>query len=186
MRITMNEKESYLCSVKTQGNNSVKERIITEGYNSKYELRGEIGMRMTLTNDINFKESVKQSYEHDKKTERATIPQEFDQFKIIEPMPLIIDDDHMQFVTGNKAEMMKPKREYKEKRVRKDRKEVEPMLFELFAKNTRYQIKGLVELTAQPENYLKEILSDICYLNTKGPYRGFYELKPEYQSKVNK
>jgi len=62
---------------------------------------------------------------------RGLLSQEFTQFKIIEPMLLIIDDDHMQFVAGNKAEMMKPKRKYKEKRVQKEHKEEEPMLIVL-------------------------------------------------------
>jgi transcription initiation factor TFIIF subunit beta len=181
-RIITSTNQSYSCHVRAENEASLNERIITEGYNSKYELRGKINTKLLLANDGNYHQVVKEYYENDKHNAKETVPKDFDHFKTIKSMNFIMHEDHMSITTDGRKEDMRPPKEYREKRVRKPEEEVREMLFNIFSKNPRYQIKGLVELTDQPENYLKEILNQICIKHTKGEFNGYYELKPFYQS----
>jgi transcription initiation factor TFIIF subunit beta len=47
-----------------------------------------------------------------------------------------------------------------------------------------YDIGELVRETEQPENYLREILEEICEFQKKGKGKGQYSLKKEFQSMV--
>ncbi|KAI8391768.1 transcription initiation factor IIF, beta subunit-domain-containing protein [Radiomyces spectabilis] len=76
----------------------------------------------------------------------------------------------------------KPKTE-KEKATRMPRNELMDLLFAAFDKYPYWSFKGIVEHTKQPAQYLKEILSEICILNKRGPYAGNYQLKPEYKQR---
>ncbi|KAI8914649.1 transcription initiation factor IIF, beta subunit [Gorgonomyces haynaldii] len=68
-----------------------------------------------------------------------------------------------------------------ERRERLPEANVLDMLFPAFQQRDRYNIKALTEITQQPQQWLKEILSKICILHKRGPYTGLYELKPEYK-----
>ena len=63
------------------------------------------------------------------------------------------------------------------------RNELIDILFAEFEKFPYWTFKGIAERTQQPHAYLKEILSEVCNLNKRGPYSGMYQLKPEYASK---
>ncbi|KAI8646135.1 transcription initiation factor IIF, beta subunit-domain-containing protein [Parasitella parasitica] len=78
----------------------------------------------------------------------------------------------------------KPKTD-KEKATRMPRNELMDLLFDAFDKYPYYTFKGLVEHTKQPNQYLKEVLNEICILNKKGPYTGSYQLKPEYKERLS-
>ncbi|KAJ3281724.1 General transcription factor IIF subunit 2 [Rhizoclosmatium sp. JEL0117] len=67
-----------------------------------------------------------------------------------------------------------------DKRERMDRADLLNVLLTLFLEHQYYKFDDLVEKTKQSRVWLKEILSDIAVLETKGIYRGLYELKPEY------
>lgn len=67
------------------------------------------------------------------------------------------------------------------KAARMPRNELLDILFNNFENYPYWSLKGLREQTKQPEQYLKEVLSDIAILNKKGPYNAMYELKPEYK-----
>lgn len=54
-------------------------------------------------------------------------------------------------------------------------------LFQAFAKNEYWSIRGLIELTNQPMLYLKELLVDIAILIKRGPHLGTYQLKQEFK-----
>lgn len=181
-RIITSSQQSYLCQVKPENEASLNERIITEGYNSKYELRGKINTKLLLKNDINYQQVVKEYYENDKHNAKETVAKDFDHFKNPKSLNFIVHEDHMSITTDGVKSEMKPPKEYREKRVRRPEEEVREQLFNIFSKNPRYQIKGLVDLTDQPENYLKDILNQICFKHTKGEFNGYYELKPFYQS----
>jgi transcription initiation factor TFIIF subunit beta len=43
-------------------------------------------------------------------------------------------------------------------------------------------MKGLREVTNQPEAYLKEVLEDMAIMNRSGPYNGKWSLKPEIKN----
>ncbi|KAK3135126.1 hypothetical protein QOZ80_5BG0414900 [Eleusine coracana subsp. coracana] len=67
------------------------------------------------------------------------------------------------------------------KRTRRDRTEMENIIFKLFEKQPNCALKALVQETDQPEQFLKEILNDLCVYNKRGPNQGTHELKPEYK-----
>ncbi|KAF8663853.1 hypothetical protein HU200_055188 [Digitaria exilis] len=67
------------------------------------------------------------------------------------------------------------------KRIRMDRGELEKKLFKLFESQPNWSLKQLLQKTNQPEQFLKEILNEICVYNKRGPNQGTHELKPEYK-----
>ncbi|KAI9312405.1 transcription initiation factor IIF, beta subunit-domain-containing protein [Dichotomocladium elegans] len=77
----------------------------------------------------------------------------------------------------------KPKTDNKEKATRMPRNELMDKLFTAFERYPYWSFKGLLEHTKQPSQYLKEVLSEICILNKRGPYASNYQLKPEYKQR---
>ncbi|KAG0462081.1 hypothetical protein HPP92_020557 [Vanilla planifolia] len=59
----------------------------------------------------------------------------------------------------------------------KDKKKVTPVK----GSEPNWALKQLVQETDQPEQFLKEILNDLCVYNKRGPNQGTHELKPEYK-----
>lgn len=71
----------------------------------------------------------------------------------------------------------------KEKATRMPRNELMDILFAAFDKYPYWSFKGILEHTNQPTQYLKEVLTEICILNKRGPYAGNYQLKPEFKDR---
>ncbi|CAN6485121.1 unnamed protein product [Victoria cruziana] len=67
------------------------------------------------------------------------------------------------------------------KRTRRDRGELEDIMFKLFERQPNWTLKQLVQETDQPAQFLKEILNELCVYNKRGTNQGTYELKPEYK-----
>eukprot|EP01018_Ginkgo_biloba_P031688 Gb_14522 [translate_table: standard] len=67
------------------------------------------------------------------------------------------------------------------KRTRMDRAELEDILFKLFERQSNWTLKQLVQETDQPQQFVKEVLTDLGNYNKKGTNQGTYELKPEYK-----
>lgn len=59
------------------------------------------------------------------------------------------------------------------------------LLFAAFDRYPYWSFKGILEETKQPSQYLKEILSEICILNKRGPYAGNYQLKQEFKQRLS-
>ncbi|XP_047975214.1 transcription initiation factor IIF subunit beta-like [Salvia hispanica] len=70
------------------------------------------------------------------------------------------------------------------KRTRRDRGELEDIMFKLFENQPNWTLKQLVQETDQPAQFLKEILNELCIYNKRGTNQGTYELKPEYKKSV--
>ncbi|KAJ4971308.1 hypothetical protein NE237_004407 [Protea cynaroides] len=67
------------------------------------------------------------------------------------------------------------------KRTRRDRGEMEEIMFKLFERQTNWTLRLLIQETDQPEQFVKDLLKDLCVYNNKGTNQGTYELKPEYK-----
>ncbi|KAL0714210.1 hypothetical protein Bca4012_021189 [Brassica carinata] len=67
------------------------------------------------------------------------------------------------------------------KRTRRDRREMEEVMFNLFERQSHWTLRNLIQDTDQPEQFLKDLLRDLCIYNNKGSNQGTYELKPEYK-----
>ncbi|KAM0883690.1 hypothetical protein ACQ4PT_031466 [Festuca glaucescens] len=80
-----------------------------------------------------------------------------------------------------KATATKPS---EQKRTRRDRKDLENIMFKLFERQPNWSLKHLMQETDQPEQFLKEIMNDLCVYNKRGPNQGTHELKPEYKKSV--
>ncbi|XP_047337092.1 transcription initiation factor IIF subunit beta-like [Impatiens glandulifera] len=70
------------------------------------------------------------------------------------------------------------------KRTRRDRGELEDIMFKLFERQPNWALKQLVQETDQPAQFLKEILNELCVYNKRGSNQGTYELKPEYKKSI--
>ncbi|GMN51119.1 hypothetical protein TIFTF001_020268 [Ficus carica] len=70
------------------------------------------------------------------------------------------------------------------KRTRRDRGEMEEIMFKLFERQSNWSLRQLIYETDQPEQFLKDILKDLCIYNNKGANQGTYELKPEYRKSI--
>lgn len=94
------------------------------------------------------------------------------------PMPGTIG-----LVSSNSKEKRKPPpvKQTEVKRTRRDRGELEAIMFKLFEGQPNWTLKQLVLETDQPAQFLKEILNELCVYNKRGPNQGTYELKPEYK-----
>ncbi|CAL1374326.1 unnamed protein product [Linum trigynum] len=103
----------------------------------------------------------------------------------------VIDNDkgtHMRPMPGMMTtsftvhEKKKPPAKASEtKRTRRDRGEMEDIMFKLFERQPNWTLRQLIQETDQPELFLKDILKELCVYNNKGSNQGSYELKPEYK-----
>ncbi|ESR49505.1 transcription initiation factor IIF subunit beta [Citrus sinensis] len=102
----------------------------------------------------------------------------------------VIDNDngsHMRPMPGMMistgfTEKKKPQPKGSEvKRTRRDRGEMEDIMFKLFERQSNWTLRQLIQETDQPEQFLKDMLKDLCVYNNKGSNQGSYELKPEYK-----
>jgi transcription initiation factor TFIIF subunit beta len=66
------------------------------------------------------------------------------------------------------------------RRERLPHEELLNLLFHQFERQPHLSLQQLIELTHQPVQYLKEVLSEIAIYNTRGPFKNFYELRSEY------
>lgn len=97
---------------------------------------------------------------------------------LMRPMPGMVG-----LVASNAKEKKKaaPVKPSEMKRTRRDRGELEHIMFKLFERQPNWALKQLVQETDQPAQFLKEILNELCTYNKRGTNQGTYELKPEYK-----
>ncbi|CAN1323282.1 Transcription initiation factor IIF subunit beta [Linum perenne] len=107
--------------------------------------------------------------------------------------PQVIDDNRgmnmrpmpgmVGLISSNPKEKKKPQpvKQTEVKRTRRDRGELEDIMFKLFERQPNWALKQLVQETDQPAQFLKEILNELCVYNKRGSNQGTYELKPEYK-----
>lgn len=96
----------------------------------------------------------------------------------------IIPISEHQFIATNdnfqKAMDQKIRKDKNLKKTRKDREELKTEIFSLFSNKKYWTNREIVAKLDQPENYLKEVLSEICNYIKSGPKKGCYELKHQY------
>ncbi|KAL3603392.1 hypothetical protein D5086_004251 [Populus alba] len=83
--------------------------------------------------------------------------------------------------TSKDKKRTQPVKQSDVKRTRRDRGELEDIMFKLFERQPNWALKQLVQETDQPAQFLKEILNELCVYNKRGTNQGTYELKPEYK-----
>jgi hypothetical protein len=79
-----------------------------------------------------------------------------------------------------KALSQKNRKDKNLKKTRRDKNELKNEIFDLFSEKKYWTNKELVAKLDQPENYLKEVLGEICDYIKSGPKKGCYELKKQY------
>ncbi len=91
--------------------------------------------------------------------------------------------EHQFFATSDSYQQAVSQRNRKErnlKKTRMDKEELKKEIFNLFTEKDFWTNKELVAKLDQPENYLKDVLSEMCNYIRSGPKKGCYELKPQY------
>ena len=61
--------------------------------------------------------------------------------------------------------------------------ELMDLLFRAFEREKYWSLRSLSDYSNQPSVYLKEILGEIADFNTRGPYKGMFQLKAEFSGK---
>lgn len=91
--------------------------------------------------------------------------------------------DEKDVVTNSRPYSRILKNDLGNKKERKDRVTLLQEIFKLFERQAHYQTKELELSTRQPAIYLKTVLDEVCLLNKRGPFKGKWELKPQYKNK---
>lgn len=96
---------------------------------------------------------------------------------------LKLSEYHFQATIENKekAILQKNRKEKNLKKTRKDKEVLKNEVFDLFSEKNIWTTKELIEKLDQPENYLKEVLSEICNFIRSGPNKGSFELKKQFE-----
>ncbi|KAJ1914282.1 hypothetical protein H4219_004866 [Mycoemilia scoparia] len=74
------------------------------------------------------------------------------------------------------------KKQKEAKYARMPREELRDLLFSVFEDYQYWSMKGLIEYTKQPQQFLREVLLEIAELNRDGSFASLYSLKQEYLS----
>ena len=101
---------------------------------------------------------------------------------------LIKLSDHQYIATNDskeKALIQKNRKDKNLKKTRKDKIELQNDIFQLFSEKKYWTKKELTSKLDQPENYLKEVLLEICNYIKSGPKKSCYELKTQFHSAEN-
>ncbi|KAJ7250571.1 transcription initiation factor IIF, beta subunit-domain-containing protein [Mycena rebaudengoi] len=88
-----------------------------------------------------------------------------------------------RYRNNNNSKKTKPKhaKGQFERMARIPRNQLLDLIFQLFRDQPRWGIKPLRERTQQPEVYLKEVLSEVAFLNKTGEFSSLWELKEMYK-----
>ncbi|XP_055807140.1 uncharacterized protein LOC129875925 [Solanum dulcamara] len=105
-----------------------------------------------------------------------------DNAKHMRPMPGLFETK----ASGSADNKKVPSKGLEMKRTRRDRDEMEEIMFKLFERQPNWTLKQLVHETDQPEQFMKDMLKILCIYNNKGAHQGTYELKPEYKRSEDK
>lgn len=139
--------------------------------------------KTSLEGDIRFKGELKPSGDDSYMTLRASLIK-----KAAQPsrVTVKIDKALASYKPRGASQLAyeaaeRKKKEEAKKFIREDKEIVKERLYKAFEKQQYYNIKDLERVTAQPVNYLKEILKDICKHCSTGTHKNMWELKPEYR-----
>ncbi|KAK4743135.1 hypothetical protein SAY87_001136 [Trapa incisa] len=146
----------------------------SESYQGKIAVEGKIlnkfDMRPHNENIENYGKLCRERTNKCMKKGRQIQVIDHDNRNLIRPMPLMMEKKKT------------PVKVLEMKRTRKARGEMEEIMFKLFERQPNWTLRLLIQETDQPEQFLKDILKDLCVYNNKGAQQGTYELKPEYRS----
>ncbi|GAA97559.1 uncharacterized protein L969DRAFT_100540 [Mixia osmundae IAM 14324] len=76
----------------------------------------------------------------------------------------------------------RPKTAADQKLARAPRAEVTDQIMALFSTHEYWSLRNIKERIAQPDAWLKEIMTDVAIMNASGPYAGLYSLAPAFKS----
>ena len=128
----------------------------------------------------------------DEKVSDDMVKEVNDEYEINKPKVLIDESQnrsHAYLFSRNEAissfQKKKTKKEPPMKRTRMPVEDLKSEIFKLFAENDFITAKEIGRRTDQPDNFVKEVLSEICEYIKTGPKKGYYELKREYVKSDN-
>ncbi|KAH7659658.1 DNA helicase protein [Dioscorea alata] len=156
--------------------------VFSESSQGKYSIEGKVEHKFDMEpHSDNLKDYGKLCRERTNKAMIKTRQVQVidnDHGVLMRPMPGMVG-----LIPSGSKEKKKPTptKQSDVKRTRRDRRELENIIFKLFERQPNWALKQLVLETDQPEQFLKEILNDLCVYNKRGPNQGTHELKPEYK-----
>ncbi|BBM98477.1 transcription initiation factor TFIIF subunit beta [Marchantia polymorpha subsp. ruderalis] len=156
--------------------------IFSETSQGKIAVEGKVehkfDMKPTSLGDEEYRKLCRERLNKSLVKSRTLQRLENDRGSFMRPMPMA-----MWSSTGakDKKKPIPPPKQPEGKRIRRERNELEDIVFKLFERQPNWTLKQLVQETDQPVAFLKEVLNDLCIYNKRGANQGTYELKPEYK-----
>jgi hypothetical protein len=139
-----------------------------------------LGRFVSADEDISDKVTMSVQKEQEKHKQQIAI----DYAKGRQISESIIKLSDYQYITSNdsyqKAINQKNRKDKNLKKTRRDKEVLKNEIFDLFSDKKYWTNRELVAKLDQPENYLKEVLGEICNYIKSGPKKGCYELKQQY------
>jgi hypothetical protein len=135
-----------------------------------------------VANDERVSDRVTMSVAKEQLTNKASIAIEYSKGRPISDGIIPISEHQFYATSDNyqKAVSQKNRKEKNLKKTRMEKEELKKEIFNLFSQRDYWTNKELVNTLDQPENYLKEVLSEMCNPIRSGPKKGCYELKNQY------
>jgi hypothetical protein len=100
-------------------------------------------------------------------------------------IPISVHQFYATNDTMQKAINQKNRKDRNLKKTRMDKEDLKTEIFNLFTEKDFWTNKELAVRLDQPDNYLKEVLLEMCNYIKSGPKKGCYELKPQYLKSSN-
>jgi hypothetical protein len=179
-RIFLNDKVELPCKSfklkKAHVTNPKPMKIFSEDLIGNVAVEGVVKYKFDLEPEekANFKRSiVRHAAELDVRNPKNKLPR-------IELINTVRQKDSKHLVNQLTGKRKRDDRGVPEKRERIDKDALLSMILDLFKDKEHLTFKEINERCQQPDKYLKEVLSGYCKYNKKGPNKGMYELKEEY------
>jgi len=138
--------------------------------------------RMAIEGTVEFSCDVKPQYSEEyKRLCRGRLDKSMTKTRVLKTIDQEKDKELMKPIRENLT-----KKKVEDKRERIDKDVLIDKIFTLFEKQAFYDLKTLASETKQPTQYLKEVLTDLCVFNKRGPRKGMFELQPQLKNRADK
>lgn len=161
-------------------------QVFSESQQGKLVVEGKVENKFDLqpiTDDRTYRDIVSSREKKYSTPKRQLLVWQGGTGHVTVPLP---GDNLAAFNKDKRKQQAAAPKPFENKRVRMERADLEPLLFRLFEEQPSWSLKHLVETTNQPNQYIKEVLNELCTFNKRGASQGTWVLKPEYRKNVRK
>ena len=151
-----------------------------------YEVKGHISKQFVLKprGDDKYRDFVRQRTLL--ASSRARTTKELDPSVIHAGLPISSEVDFIPPVYADTKRKLAEQRLNPSKKIKStgDTKDLKSKMFQAFEKKDRLTFKEIISFCQSNEKEMKDQLKDYALYHSKGPYKNYWELKPEYRVQV--